>query len=245
MPKLNQVIAIEKGVKSKAVSEISDLYKAVQKPELFNGFVKIYESIDEDGKRLPQESKRVQFTVPDVLRSVERSMSDLFDITAKKDFTNCVAIADVVVDGTRIVGNAPVTYLLFLEKQLTDLRTFAAALPTLSADQNWSPDPNTGLFKSETKETHRLEKVQKPIVLVAPTPEHPAQAQLITEDVLAGYWKTTDHSGAIPKPEKDALVRKIDAVLKAVKEAREEANGCEVEATENIGAALFGFLFGT
>ena len=53
MAKLNQIIAIEKGIKSKSHSEISELYKLVQKPALFNGFSKSYQANDEEnGEKL-------------------------------------------------------------------------------------------------------------------------------------------------------------------------------------------------
>jgi len=42
MTKLNQVIAVEKGVKSRDHSEVSALYKLAQKPELFNGANRVF-----------------------------------------------------------------------------------------------------------------------------------------------------------------------------------------------------------
>lgn len=45
MAKLNQIIAVEKGVKSKSYSDLTELNKVVQKPDLFNGLVKRYEKI--------------------------------------------------------------------------------------------------------------------------------------------------------------------------------------------------------
>ncbi len=40
MSKLNQIIAIEKGIKSRVYAGLTDLNKIVQKGELFNGFQK-------------------------------------------------------------------------------------------------------------------------------------------------------------------------------------------------------------
>ena len=61
MAKLNQIIAIEKGVKARVYGELTELHKAVQKPELFNGFSKTYQKKDDDGEDLPAEKKRVQY----------------------------------------------------------------------------------------------------------------------------------------------------------------------------------------
>ena len=115
MAKLNQIIAIEKGIKSSAYGALTELNKAAQKPDLFNGFSKTYRKKDEDGEELPPEGKRVQYTSGEVLRAAERALTDLVDVTARKDWTNCVAKADVVVDGKTLIASAPVSFLLFME----------------------------------------------------------------------------------------------------------------------------------
>ena len=48
--KLNQIIAIEKGVKSRAYGELTTLHKESQKAESFNGFVKNYRKKTRMGK---------------------------------------------------------------------------------------------------------------------------------------------------------------------------------------------------
>ncbi len=242
MTKLNQVIAIEKGIKSRVYGEITEINKAVQKPDLFNGFSKTYQPKDEDGETLPPEKKRVQFVAKEVLRNVERLTSELMDVTARKDWTNCVAKAPVVVDGKELIPAAPVSYLLFLEKQLTDLRTLVGNIPVLDDGEAWSFDENSGLQKTDPTQTHRTKKIAKAIVMYPATPEHPAQTQMVAEDVIAGFWSQVKQSGALPKPEKQALVERIEKLLKGVKEAREAANIQDVVETPSVGAAVFGYL---
>lgn len=244
MAKLNQIIAIEKGVKSRVYGDLTELNKAIQKPDLFNGFAKTYQKKDEDGEDLPAEKKRVQFVASEVLRNAERSMSELMEVTARKDWTNCVANASVRINGTVLVENAPVSYLLFLEKQLNDLRTFVGNLPVLDEAENWSKDENSGLYKADASQTHRTRKVQKPIVLYPATAEHPAQTQMVTEDIIAGFWTQVKQSGALPKPDKQAVLAKIETLLRAVKEAREEANVHDEVTVPNVGQAVFGYLLG-
>lgn len=240
--KLNQIIAIEKGIKSGVYSQLTELHKASQKAELFNGFQKTYQKKDDDGESLPSEGKRVQFTVGNVLQTSERILSELMEVTARKDWTNSVATADVVVDDKPILSGVLVTYLLFMEKQMTDYRTFVANLPVLDVAEDWDLDVNSGLFKTEATSTHRTKKVQRPLVLYPATPEHPAQTQLVTEDIIAGFWETVKQSGAMPAPEKAALLARVEKLLKAVKEARESANmAVEVEAP-NVGTAVFNYL---
>lgn len=242
MAKLNQIIAIEKGIKSRVYGEITLLHKAIQKPELFNGFNKEYQSKDEDGERLPGEKKRVQYVARDVLRTVERLSTEIMGVTARKDWTNCVAKAPVVVDGEEIIPAAPVSYLLFLEKQLTDFHTIVVEMPTLDEGEAWVKDENTGLYRTDATSTHRTKKVAKPIVLYPATAEHPAQTQMVTEDVIAGFWQQTKQSGAMPKPEKQALLSRTEKLLRAVKEAREAANVNDEVTTPDAGAAIFGYL---
>lgn len=245
MAKLNQIIAIEKGIKSRVYAAISEWHKAIQKPELFNGFVKAYQKRDDDGEDLPAERKRVQFAVPGVLDDAERLLGELMNVTARKDWTNCTARADVVVDGQPMVTDVPVTYLLFLEKQLTDLRTFVGQLPVLDEAEDWKQDANSGLFKTDATQTHRSRKIQRPLVLYPATPEHPAQTQIVSEDVLAGLWSQTKHSGALPKPAKEGMALRVEKLLQAVKQAREDANGADEVVTNDVASTLFKYIRGS
>lgn len=240
--KLNQVLAIEKGVKARVYGAITGLHSVAKKGELFSGFSKEYTANDDDGEKLPPESKRVQHNARDVLKSTERLSTELMDVIARKDWTNCVAKATVYVDDAPIIENAPVSYLLFLEKQLTDLHTLVATLPILDEAYDWKPDPNTGLYRTDAVKTHRTKKLPKVITLVQPTVEHPGQAQMVAEDVISGYWATTQISGAMRKPEKMALLERIEKLSNAVKEAREAANVQEVVPAPEVGKAIFGYL---
>src|SRR6185312_16473939 len=121
--KLNQIIAIEKGVKSQTYAHLTEINKIVQKPDLFNGFAKAYQPNDSDGDTLPPEKKKVQFSATETMRGVAFEMSNLIAVTARKDWTNCVAKADVRIDDATLFSDAPVSFLLFMEKQMTDLRT--------------------------------------------------------------------------------------------------------------------------
>ena len=244
MGKLNQIIALEKGIKSQSYATVSELHKLSQKPELFSGLVKTYQKRDEESEDLPSEHKKVQFTVPQVLKSTQDALSDICAITARKEWSNCAAMANILVDGVPLAHGVPVTYLLFLEKQLTDLRTFIDKLPVLDGNEDWHDDPNTGLYRTEAVQTHRTKKVQRPLVLYDATKEHPAQTQLVTEDIIAGYWNTVKYSGAMPLPQKVAMAERVEKLLRAVKEARETANGIEEVQVPAVGEDVLGYVFG-
>lgn len=241
MPKLNQIIAIEKGVKSRVYGEITEMHKSSQKPELFNGFIKTYRKRDEEGEDYPQERKKVQMVAETMFTQAATLLTELFDVTATKDWGNCHALASVEVDGQMLIENVPVPYLLFLEKQISDLHTFVDKIPVLDESDDWTRDENSGLYKTAPLPTHRTKRVQKPIVLYEATKEHPAQTQIITEDITVGYWDTVKHSGAMPAPRKQMLLERIEKLAKAVKYAREQANAAEAE-NQKIGKAIFDYL---
>ncbi len=80
------------------------------------------------------------------------------------------------------------------------------------------------------------------MVLYDATEHHPAQTQLISEDVTIGHWETTYRSGALPVPRKEEILDRIDELRDAVKRARSRANDTEVRRRE-IGEVLLGYLF--
>jgi hypothetical protein len=239
---LNQIIAVEKGVKSRTCNTVTETHKANQKPDLFNGFVKVYRKKDEEGEDFPQEKKIVQLTVEDSLNKATKALTELFDISATKDWANCNATADVVLNnGNVLIAKAPVPFLLFMEKEVNDIRTLIENLPVLDSSENWTKDDNSGLYKTESTPTHKTKKAQRPIVLSEATKEHPAQTQLIVEDVIVGYWDTVKHSGAIPAPRKKAILERVEEFSKAIKFAREEANASNADSIE-LGKRIFDFL---
>ena len=244
MPKLNQVIAVEKGVKSRVYAFLSATYKAFQKPGLFNGMSRQYQKKDEDGEDYPAESVRVQMNAAGQLTEIAEQMSELFDVTAQKDWANCQATADVEVDGHVILEKVPATYLLFLEKQLNDLKDELNKMPELDPAHEWTLDSASDLYKAVPIITSKTKKVPKVIVKYEATEHHPAQTEIVNVDEVVGTWQTTQMSGALPGPRKKQLQKRLQTLIKAVKYARESAN--ETDAPKKtIGAAVFAYLFDT
>ncbi|HEY8479586.1 MAG TPA: hypothetical protein VIL71_07115 [Spirillospora sp.] len=241
--KLNQIIAVEKGVKSKAALDMANARNAVQKTPLLSGLSRTYQPRDEEGEQLPPESTRVQVKVDDVLADVRSSLTRLFDVTATKDWANCVARADVKVDGTTLLRDVPVTYLLFLEKQLKELQAFVKNLPVLDAAETWTFDPSTDVWRTEAVRTVRTKKVPRNHVKAEATDKHPAQVEVYYEDVTVGHWTTVKFSGALPASRVNELLGRLEKLREAVTFAREEANGIEV-TDQRVGEAVFGYLFG-
>jgi hypothetical protein len=243
MARLNQIIAVEKGVKSKSFQDLTEAHHALQKPALLSGISRNYQPKDEEGEQLPPESTRVQVRSEDILRQMAATLTRLFDVTATKDATNCVARADVKVDDTVLLADVPVTYLLFLEKQLTDLHTFVRKLPVLDAAESWTFSDSADCWSTEPVRTIRTKKVPRNHVKAEATEKHPAQVEVYYEDIPVGYWTTVRFSGALPAKRISELAERVEKLQRAVKFAREEANNCEA-VDRHVGDKVFGYLFG-
>jgi hypothetical protein len=241
--KLNQIIAVEKGIKAKSFSELTDAHHQLLKPALLSGIARTYQPKDDEGEQLPPESTKVQVKAEEVLQRTAASLTRLFDVTATKDWANCAARAKVSVDGTVLLEDVPVTYLLFLEKQLTDLHTFVKKLPVLDAAESWALDPSSDSWKTEPVQTYRTKRVPRNHVKAEATEKHPAQVEVYYEDVPVGYWTTVKFSGALPAKRINEILDRVIALQNAVKFAREEANNTDA-VDQQVGAAVFGYLFG-
>lgn len=243
MPRLNQIIAVEKGVKTRSHQRLTEAHHALQKPALLAGIARTYRPKDEEGEQLPPEATKVQVKAEEIIKSTAEILTELFDVTATKDYSNCKARADVVVDGKVVLTGAPVTYLLFLEKQLVDLTTFIKKLPVLDASESWVFDPSADCWATEPLQTARTKKIPRNHVKAEATEKHPAQVEVYYEDVVVGYWKTVKFSGALPAKRVNELLERVEKLQKAVKFAREEANN-QAADEQKVGAAVLGYIFG-
>jgi hypothetical protein len=241
MTRLNQIVALEKGLKGRTATAITAIHHLLQKPGPFTGLSRVYRPKDEEGEQLPPEKTLVQTTVKDQLDEASRLLTNLFDVVATKEWANTGANADIVVDGRVLVSGAPVPYLLFLEKELINWRTLVSKVQVLDAAEVWTYDEANTQYRTEPTETARAKKVLKVLTLAPATDKHPAQTQTYTEDVPVGTWATTKFSGAIPAKARDELVERANKLIDAVKAAREEANSCEIQ-DEEVAEGLFEYL---
>lgn len=244
MSKLNQIIAVVNGKKSRAAAGLTEIYHLLQKGGLLDGISRTYHPKDDEGEQLPSESKKVQVRVPELVRRATGILSDVWDTVHTLDWTNREAGADVVVGGRMLAEDVPVTHLLFLEKQLVDLHTLIEKLPTLDPAADWEYNAQADAWASTPFETVRTKKVPRSFEVSPATDKHPAQCQVFTEDVVVGTWRTTTFSGAIPEGDKRAMLSRCERLQEAVKKAREEANAAEAVDRSGASAALLQFVFG-
>ncbi|HIJ70636.1 MAG TPA: hypothetical protein HPP87_04645 [Planctomycetes bacterium] len=158
------------------------------------------------------------------------------------DSSSTSAKADVIVAGDTILSDVPVSVLLFLEKQLIDLRTLANNLPTLPTDKIWKLDVAKNCYVTEPEQTVKTQKKIEPIVKYHATKEHPAQTDLISVDKTIGHWVTIHLSGALPEKERDTIIERIEKLQDAIKIAREQSNSAEVLKAE-IAENILGYIF--
>ena len=240
--KLNQVIAIANGEKSRKQKVLSKIYQDLGKTNLFEGISKRYRSIDEEGEKKPDENKYIQMSVSQATKEAIDVMKEMFNIIATQDIANTEATADVKVDNKVILTGVPVTHLLFLEKQLEDINTFIGAFPVLDPAEKWAWNNEQVCYMSEAKDTQSTKKVAKVLVKYEATKEHPAQTEMYTEDIVVGSWTTIKFSGNISKKDKEELLDKVRKLSTAIKVAREEANNTIVEIS-NFGDKVLDYIF--
>lgn len=239
--RLNQVLAVEAGLKSRWEQEQTAAYHTLQKSALFDGMTRTYKPLSESAERLPTEHKKVQQEATTMLKNAFTRLEELFDTVATKDFANCNAKADVIVDGYALLKDVPATYLLFLEKKLIDVRTMIEKLPTLDPAENWVKDANDGFYKTERVETSRTAKIAEPLLLAPATKEHPAQTQVVNVDRIIGYYEVVKLSGAYPVTDQQKLLLRVEKLQAAVKRAREAAN-VVVAPQQTLGFSIFNWL---
>jgi hypothetical protein len=239
---LNQIVAIASGVKTRTEHALTRAYHQIQKPAPFTGIARTYRPVADGGESLPPESTLVQVRADDLIRDVGATLSRMLDVVATQDYANCDARADLVVEGRTLLFSVPVTYLMWLEKQVVLLRTFANKLPQLDVAQNWTYDQDAKAYRSDPVETTRGKKIPRNHVKAPATDKHPAQVDIFTEDVVVGYWRTVHFSGALPGHQIFDMQIRIENLLDAIRFAREQANSIpvtDVEAGETIVSYLF------
>lgn len=241
MTQLNQIVAVEKGLKARTMAAVNEIDNALTRYALFSGLTRVYTPKTEDGEQLPREHTLVQKSAEEELAKVATALTELFDVTYTKDVANTETGASIEVDGELLAADVPVSFLLFLGKQLNDMRIRICRLPVLSQDETWSIPEGTTQARTEATVTFRTKKVPRNHVRAEATDRHPAQVDVFNEDVIVGSWSAVKFSGAVSQVRRDELVARVDKLIDAVKIAVESANSFEIQQ-KKIGKKLFDWL---
>lgn len=250
--RLHQLLAAESDVKDRWKKIHAESLTVLGKPEYFKGHEKslsLTKEFDVPTKTAMEAAgadlKIVTTTVDKRLAYDGEFFGARVNHQLQKELTNQQAKADLVVDGVVIGRALPATFLLSMEQLLTERRALYAAAPTLAAGIEWIEDPQAGAGfwkgKNPDKAT-KTEKTVKAIELVKATEKHPAQIEKLPEDITIGLFTTVHKSGMWTSARKAEVLKRIDKLLVAVKQARAKANEQEIDIGTNIGGEILKFL---
>lgn len=241
---LHQIVAIVKDRKTKAKAALTAAYQMFGKEALFTGLQKSYIPLSEENgvtETLPKEVKRIQSSVNEIFNNLKSGFIENIDIVATQDYGNTKAVADLTF-GTNTIKDVPATHLLFLEGVVEDLITAINATPTLDPNERWTWNSNENSWWSEISATMRTKKTKRALVLAPATDKHPAQTQLIDDDVQTHRIETIKSSGAIPLVRKNEMLQRANKLLEEIKQARQRANQTAV-TQQKFGDKLFDYIF--
>ena len=248
MSKLHEVLAVESDLEETSRKILEEAFTTfIKKANHFEGYHKTLKMFDEErsGEEDGQaEHKAMVTTVPAKLEYVRGSIEKYYDLLLQKERTNQEAKADLEVDGKLLAKDLPATFLLGMESRLKKLRPMIEAIPTLDPGVAWIPDPDQGanIYKSKFPETkQKQDKVSEFVVVTEATPQHKAQYEKLTKNVVSGTYSTQHWSGKITPGEKSAYLGRLDRLIQAVKKARQRANTAEVVKCE-VGKEILDYL---
>lgn len=246
--KLHELLAVEsdlKGEFDKINQEAAVTFG--KKTDHFRGHIRVLEMRDDERKfeeAAAFERKDIATTVHKKLKYAAKPAVRYFDALLQKEATNQTANADLIVDGVTLGEGLPATFLLGLESRLKAVRAYYAEIPTHDPSTTWVPDSTqgAGIFRAEVEDVRDKAEKKTEYTTVAPaTDHHAAQVAKEVNTVVVGKFTTKKWSGMISPAEKSDLLSRIDALLRAVKQARQRANQAEV-VKKNIGTVLFKFI---
>ena len=233
-PLLHELLAVEQQVLGHYNAMVKETEAVFGKPDHFLMGVRRKEMFNEADARLnTTETKDMVTTVHDRLSYFFKdAFAKMIDTELQKDATNQAAKADLIVDGKTILKDIPATALLNWETRLSSLLELLKQIPTLAPGVVWVVDPDRdNCHRTDPKEpkiTFSTKKSSKPVVLYEATKEHPAQVKEVSEDIPVAKIIEEVHSGMFTSKQKADILARAQALLKAVRKARQRANRTEI-----------------
>lgn len=248
MPKLHEILAVEsnlEGQMNKVRAELAATFE--KKRHLFEEKRVTFRPLAENEAAVTEAQSDIQSTVPKELEWVSKFFVKALDASFQIAEANTEARADITLEDaestTVLVPSVPATTLLELEKRMAELQHLLSTIPTLDPAKGFRPDPaRTHIFEARPVTKARTRKVNKPVVLYEATDKHPAQVQLASEDVVIGTIYEQEWSGLLTPAQKGDLLARVDALIRAIRQARARANSTEVDTSKRIGAKLLRYV---
>lgn len=247
MGKLHEVLAANETLKGQADKTRADLLNTFDKKRhLFGEKVVTFHPNREGESDVTEEVSTIQTTVRQELAWIAGIWGKAIDAGLQIALANTQAKGDITLDnGEVLLANVPATALLEMEKRAGEVQDLVMAIPTLDPAKGFSADAQRGkgYFRARPERKNRTKKEQRALVLYPATPEHPAQTQLITEDVVIGHTETQEWSGLITPAQKADMLTRVEALRRAIKVARARANEAAVPAAD-VAGRMFAYVFG-
>ncbi len=257
--KLHEVIAVEPALKERVLKILNETMATFTKRDghFIGRQVTFESSIDDDNKEdihakqleqqvasdIADKQQEIVTTVTDKLTYTGAFLVKAWDAALQIATTNGAARADVLIDDNPIATELPAVFLLEMEKNLRTFRGVCEKIPTLDPSKDFKLDDDKGahIYRAKDQERVRMKKVRRYHTMVKPTEHHPAQVDILDEDVPVGTVKTQEWSAKFTPAEKSDLLGRIDQLQDAVKQARIRANQQEVDKRK-AGTAFMKFI---
>lgn len=248
MSKLHELLAVEGNLENQSNKCRTELLATFDKKKhLFQESRVTFTANTEGAQPVTEQQSDIQSTVAQELEWISGIAAKAIDASHYIDLANTQAKADVVdEDGTTILKDMPATSLLQLEKRLKEVHDLVVGIPTLDPAKGFQLDKDrgVGIYRAREVTKQRTKKTPKVITLAPATKEHPAQVQLIHEDLPVGEIREQEWSSMITPATKADVIDRCDMLLRAVKKARSKANEQEIEVKgKQIGKLLLDYVF--
>jgi len=241
MGMLHEILAVEGDKKERKQKMLEEGRKTFrEKHDLFEGFIKSYESFDDNDNEKFEESKTRDTTVMAKADYIFNAIIEYIDCVIQKDSANQGAKADVMIDGVVLIADIPAVTLLTIESEIKQWRDVLGFIPTLEHGIEWDEDKTQGDGVWKTKnplQTFKTAKEPKSKVLYEATKEHKAEIEKWNETINVGKYLLTKFSGKITSAAKSDILNRVDILSDAVKQARTRANKVEVPSMK-IGTQI-------
>lgn len=249
MPKMHELLGVEASLKGQASKTRNELIVTFDKRvHLFQGRIKTFRPLDETQPHTTEDKQDIQSSIAAEIKWVSTYQAKAVDIVFQIDLANKEAKADVLdEDGNILWKDVPATTLLHLEKhRIPEWKALIEAIPTLDPAKGFVEDPQNGdgHFKAREVVNPRSKKGKKVYIKYEATDKHPAQTELIDEDIPVGTLLTQEWSALITPQKKSELLDQVERLARAVSSARSKANEHSIETKDKkIGAELLDYVF--
>lgn len=244
MTKLHELLAVEGNLETQANKCRAELQNTFEKKrQLFEERRVTFYPFGENEKSVIETQLDLQTNVEKELKWVSEHIAKAIDAGYQLAKANTLAKADIILEnGVILLKDVPATSLLELEKRITEIQQLAHHIPTLDPAKGFSKDENRGVYVAREINKVRTKKTSKVLIKYEATKEHPAQTEVVSEDVPIGKITEQEWSGMITPLEKANILARIDSLIRSVRAARSRANEQEVDRKASIGGILLEFI---